>query len=84
MKIIYCMSCGDLFRLEFEKKDCKCGRSSGQYTTSEMAKFSGDALPIGIANPDLETAARRFPRKTTGIRAWVDGPVECTSWERDQ
>jgi len=83
MKLIYCSNCADLVPLNYSKKKCGCGESFGNYLEDgKSAVFGGHAVPIGIANPDLQAAAKRFPRKSTAIRAWVDGPVEAETWKR--
>ena len=81
MKLIYCVECRSMVVLNYDKKTCPCGLSFGYYKDQSNAVFGGLATPVGIANPDLIDAARRFPRKSTAIRAWVDGPVKAESWE---
>ena len=56
MKLIYCPHCGDVVRLFYEKRVCKCGKSGGFYTDRLNALISGDAIPLGFDNADFHRA----------------------------
>ena len=73
MKLIYCSNCHDMVLLSHELRSCKCGRQSGMYLEDGMnVEISKGAMPIGIANKDIDDAYFRYQHnfKTTAIRCW--------------
>jgi hypothetical protein len=58
MKLVLCGSCYDLFKLDFDLRTCKCGKSSGAYESDGWhAWYSGKAaFPLGILNESLRKA----------------------------
>jgi hypothetical protein len=52
MKLLNCLSCQDIVLLQNETRTCKCGRSSGRYTTPVLAEYQGPARIIGMRSID--------------------------------
>lgn len=62
MKLIFCPHCQDVVKLDFEARNCKCGRSGGVYKKDGLhAVISGDAIPLGIDNTSLAWAMKARP-----------------------
>ena len=60
MKLIFCTSCNDLFRLMRAGRCCTCGRSYGRYLEDGLnAIIGGDAIPVGISNTSLNDALQK-------------------------
>ena len=55
MKILFCKSCGDLFKLSFRLKFCDCKQSNGKYLSDgDKCQISGEnAVVLGIPNRDM-------------------------------
>lgn len=56
MKLIFCEKCGDLFKLDYEMRYCKCKRCFGRYIDNTYAEVSKDSVSIAIGNGSLEQA----------------------------
>ena len=52
MKLLYCSSCGDIFRVKlFERESCSCGKTAGHYVDQLNAVYSGEfAVPLAVWN----------------------------------
>ena len=74
MKLIFCLACQDVVRLEIEnEKFCKCGQSSGKYEEDgHCAWYSGKAVPIGMGNKKF---AEAIVSKGKNFDAWVFDPA---------
>lgn len=83
MKLIYCPKCNDVFRLFYEKRTCKCGKSSGWYNDVLYAYISGDAIPLGFDNAEFRRAIEERPGDGLGkmFSAFVI-PKKCATVER--
>ena len=69
MKLLFCRSCGDIFRLRYAEKQCECGQTKGRYLNREDAEYSGEhAVPMGIGNYALDNAIRNQPKEGEGKR----------------
>ncbi len=53
MKLIYCISCGDIFSLDLHTKTCKCGKSFGKYINNIYAVVNGEGISLAISNSSL-------------------------------
>ena len=86
MKLLYCPRCLDIVRLMRHERTCECGAVSGRYIDNSNAEYAGGAMPIGLANGDVEEAGRRFFHrgKVTSIRCWVEGPTTAPTWRKRQ
>ena len=62
MKLIYCSSCKDLFKLtSYEKRKCRCGQVTGKYLSDrKRAKVSKNAISIAIGNKSLKKAIEKM------------------------
>lgn len=57
MKLVMCLACGDVFNLDVNLKECKCGRTEGRYLGKINAYYKGDtAIPLELDNADLAKA----------------------------
>jgi len=67
MKLIICLECQDIFKLDYKSRECKCRQSKGQYLEDGLhATYSGPAIPIGFANSSLSNAVRNQPERGMG------------------
>ena len=72
MKLVFCKECQDIFKLDFETRYCKCGKSSGKYLNTIDAVYSGEfAVPIGINNRQLANAVFNPHTDTRDFNAFV-------------
>jgi len=79
MKLIYCSSCFDVFKLDYEPRYCKCGESTGHYLKDGLnAVYSGSGIPLGFSNPTLLMALGNQPKSGMGkeFKAFVI-PKQC-------
>lgn len=57
MKLLLCIECQDIIKLQLSDRTCKCERSGGRYLEDELhAEYHGPAVPIGLSNADLVNA----------------------------
>jgi len=63
MKLIFCKECNDTFRLFYEKRQCKCGLSGGQYLDKINAIYWGEAIPLGFNNKEFAIALNNQPKE---------------------
>lgn len=56
MKLMFCDSCSDVFKLDYDMRTCKCGRVKGRYLNSSEAEVSEAGYSIGIGNGSLMNA----------------------------
>jgi hypothetical protein len=63
MKLLNCISCQDIVLLQKEWRTCKCGKSSGRYTTAVLAEYQGPARIIGVRSLDYHRgeSGREYP-----------------------
>lgn len=85
MKLLFCKNCCDVFKLDFEPRQCKCGEVSGHYTEDGlMAYYSGDAaVPLGFANSSLGLAIINQPE--TGLGECFEAFIiskNCSTFEK--
>lgn len=60
MKLLYCETCGDVFRLGVIPRACKCGKAAG-YVPNHLSKdavHNGKGTCIALSSHDLFAAAR--------------------------
>ncbi len=60
MKLLLCLSCGDVVRMRPEARACWCGASSGRYLDDEIVEQTDGALSIALHNHDLRAAIDAF------------------------
>lgn len=55
MKLILCKTCQDIFKLDTEKRTCKCGGCWGEYSDDNLhAKYGGkEAVALALTNSSL-------------------------------
>lgn len=60
MKLIYCLECGDLFKMGLHViTRCNCGLARGIYLSRFKAVHNGKGIPIILNSYDLADAVRR-------------------------
>jgi len=62
MKLILCRNCGDVFKLDYKVRACKCGACKGQYLPDGLHAEYTDGIPLGFANDSLMESLQRQPR----------------------
>lgn len=86
MKLILCVDCSDIFKLDIIPRKCKCGKCGGQYLDHVNATYYGDsAIPIGLDNYSLVAALKAQPEKGLGreFNAFVI-PKICKSMKKEE
>ena len=57
MKLLFCMTCWDVFKLDLEPRTCKCGLVTGHYLANEHdAVTNGKGISLAIGNGSLQAA----------------------------
>jgi hypothetical protein len=70
VKLIFCPSCEDMFKLQASRRYCDCGESWGYYLPDGLnAVISDGSVPIGIENVSFASALIKKDIETeTGTR----------------
>ena len=70
MKLVACKECQDVFKLDYEKRRCKCGKTWGKYKEDGLNAVYGGwpAVPLGFANESLREAVLAQPTEGLGRR----------------
>lgn len=68
MKLILCPKCHDVFKLDYQLRQCKCGQSYGQYGTDGLHASYHGGIPIGFNNRSLVVAMFNQPQEGMGER----------------
>ncbi len=73
MKLLFCLECHDLFKLQFTRRSCKCGKVIGWYKNNSEAIVNGEGLSLAIDNHDLaKIIINNLPIKDNHyITCWV-------------
>jgi len=62
MKLILCIKCQDVIKLQAHHRNCLCGESYGQYFEDGLnAVIKGPCIPLGIDNKSLLRAIYTQP-----------------------
>lgn len=57
MKLLFCKDCWDIFKLDTELRQCKCGKVKGKYLSDNLtAEISETAISLAIGNGSLARA----------------------------
>lgn len=82
MKLIFCPHCYDVVTLTLQTRYCACKKSSGEYLDELNAVYSGDAVPLGIANLSFTKAVLEQPDLGDGkeFKAFVI-PKQCDTFK---
>jgi len=71
MKLIYCYNCDDIFKLDFELRQCKCGTCKGRYDSNgHTAVTNGAGISIGLNNMTLIQALAHI-EDCPEVECWV-------------
>ncbi len=70
MKLIICVECSDVVKLDTDFRSCNCGKSGGMYLEDGLnARIHGEhAIPIGFNNHTLRHALVNRPERGMGSR----------------
>lgn len=61
MKLIFCPTCQDIFKLQKYPKTCECRKSWGKYEDDGLhAIVGGLSIPLGISNSSFNFTLRRM------------------------
>ncbi len=60
MKLLNCLACQDIVRLNNDDRPCQCGRSSGHYVNAKVVEYAGPARIMGMRTMD-------YHRGQTGV-----------------
>ncbi len=82
MKLLLCLKCQDIFKLDYEKRSCKCGEVTGRYVNEMDAETNGNGISLAIGTGSLERAIRnlkqlgdkedrRFYIDENSVKCWV-------------
>ena len=86
MKLVLCMLCYDVFKLDEELRKCKCGQCEGRYLNHIDAEYKGKhAVPLGFANSSLIRSVSQQPSSGNGkeFTAFVI-PKDCPTMRYDE
>ena len=86
MKLVYCPKCLDVFKLDREMRQCKCGESKGIYNDSVNATVFGPAIPVCFGWTSFVQAIRNRPiNRFEGepFKAWIP-PVNSASIKHEE
>ncbi len=93
MKLIFCDTCSDVFKLSLKLRECECGQCKGRYDLDgeyAVTNGKGHCIAIGngglaraiFGNPIFDYTCRHSGLKLDTILAWVrphDGPMNPRS-----
>ncbi|MBA3540418.1 MAG: hypothetical protein H0T79_12470 [Deltaproteobacteria bacterium] len=66
MKLLHCLTCGDMILLRPEHRTCFCGASGGHYLEDgETVEQTAGTVSIALHNHDLRTAMQAFHHDPT-------------------
>ena len=75
VKLIYCPTCKDIFRLTKRERTCRCGRSSGYLLKDGItARINDYAVPLGMSDRSIGMASAAYiykSKKITPVDVWV-------------
>lgn len=95
MKLLLCIKCGDVLKLDFKERACECGSVRGAYMTDgHHAWVSDNAVVLGMNNKSLVRAvniAASDPHAGNyllDVDAWVFGKGSVAAvnieWRNDE
>jgi len=56
MKLLFCETCGDIFKLQKIMRACLCGEVRGRYIDNLRAEVTSNAVSLAIGNGSLRNA----------------------------
>jgi hypothetical protein len=71
VKLLLCRKYQDVFKLQYDRRECNCGETWGKYEDDGLHAIYGgkNAVPIGFANASLANAIAAQPVKSAlGVR----------------
>ena len=76
MKILMCLEWGDIFNLNYNNKNCSCGKTSGKYINELDAEIKGKCKAIGFSNGTF-IKAYQIQKIEDDAQAKINKPVCC-------
>ena len=65
MKLLLCLNCMDVFKLDYKSRACKCGMvKGGYYDDGHTSWTNGKGVSIGLALPDITSSYVRLVNDT--------------------
>ena len=85
MKVIYCLECEDIIKLDGIKQYCFCGNSHGYYLPGDNlnAKYGGSAVPLCIDNDSFDKAVNGQLKRTSVVFTAFVIPEECETFKKE-
>lgn len=75
MKLLFCVECFDVFKLDTKIRSCKCGLVTGKYNDDgKTAIVNGKGMSLAINNIQLLHALhvlQHYPEETSDIDCWA-------------
>lgn len=56
MKLLFCSKCLDMIKLDYDLRQCQCGKVMGRHLSSRKAVYAGPAIAIDVDNVSLVKA----------------------------
>lgn len=60
MKLLFCPACWDIFKLDYDPRQCKCGKTTGHYVDNVNAVTNGQGISLAIGNSSLADAVHKL------------------------
>lgn len=79
MKLLVCLMCSDVRKLQRTQTKCQCGQSAGMYhANGHTAEYSGPARILGVGSNELMRAlcSEGAEKGDSDVCCWVK-PREC-------
>ena len=74
MKLLLCLNCSDVRKLQMKWTYCMCKQSKGRYVDDLNAETKGKYLvPLGLHNIELVEAVYRRPKNGLGTNIYSMG-----------
>jgi hypothetical protein len=78
VKLLFCLRCQDVIKLDTNLRKCKCGFSSGKYLEDKLhAEVSKDVIVLGLNNNKFGNALRNYFMNSLAGRTL---PTEFDAW----
>jgi hypothetical protein len=73
VKLLHCLNCKDVFRLDFVKRRCTCGQTEGHYLNLHQARYGGEsAVPLAFVSDSFRKALKfQDEKESVAFRAFV-------------
>lgn len=83
MKLFFCINCGDVVKIDYKVRRCKCKKTYGYAVDTlknecQNAYVSEGAIPFALDNTHLGVAWHRWhtDKRTSFIHGWTIDPTD--------